>query len=241
LDEPGLTAKRASKILYSRGVAGLLISPLQKARGHLSLEWDKFSCVAFGYSMIRPKLNLVTAHHYRAIITSVRRLRALGHRRIGFAWHRLMNERMDRLWSSAFAGELESLPESRSIPIFWMRENTKGDFLNWCKHHRPEAIITSSPNVLHWLNEAGYPVPEEVSVVIPFLQESETKFDGKIDHSGVVEPSRQIGRSAAELLMGMIARKECGIPPHPHRLLIEGWWHEGETTKRRRGRRGIGS
>jgi len=49
LREQGLTAKRASQILFSRGIRGLLICPLPTDRGHLSLEWKKFSAVSFGY------------------------------------------------------------------------------------------------------------------------------------------------------------------------------------------------
>ena len=234
LQEPGLTARRSSQVLLHRGIRGLLLCPLPVSRGHLSLQWEKFAAVSFGYSLLRPKHHLFSAAHYRAIITNMRQLRAMGYRRIGMVTAHEMDERMDRMWTAAYRAEMPVLlPASQAIPIHLYsdpmdfsstasKKNTEL-FLKWYREYKPEAIITSSSPIAHWLTDAGYSVPKDVAVVSATLQEGEPLW------SGIVEASREIGRAAADFLVGMLQRGEYGIPSIAQRVLLEGKWVAGKT------------
>jgi len=50
LREPGMTSRRMSQILYTRGIRGLILQSLPKSHGHLSLYWKNFAAVAKGFS-----------------------------------------------------------------------------------------------------------------------------------------------------------------------------------------------
>lgn len=102
LQEPGLTAKRAVQILQSRGIRGLLICPLPGTSGHLSLKWERFAAVTFGYTLLRPELDLVTTSHYQNMQICIRNLHHLGHRRIGFVTWEEMSRRLHQQWSAAY-------------------------------------------------------------------------------------------------------------------------------------------
>ena len=117
LREPGLTARRSSQVLLHRGIRGLAICPLEISRGHLSLQWEKFSAVSFGYSLVGPRLHLFSAAHYRAMITGIRKLRALGYRRIGMVTSHEFDERMERMWTAAYHAELPKLPSIQTLPL----------------------------------------------------------------------------------------------------------------------------
>ncbi len=228
LREPNQTAQRSSQVLLHRGIRGLLICPLPVSRGHLSLAWDQFSVVSFGYSLQRPKLHLFSAAHYRSVMTCVRELRALGYRRIGMVAASDMNERMDRMWTAAYQAELPLLSGSRPIPIGLLRVHTKADdrykqqFLKWYRTYKPDAIITPTSPVWEWLTEEGYRVPEDVAVACASLQKEEHL-------SGVVEASRETGRAAADFLVSMLQRGEYGVPSISQRVLLEGKWFAGNT------------
>jgi LacI family transcriptional regulator len=235
LREQDLSARRASQVLLHRGIRGLLICPLAVSRGHLSLQWEKFSAVSFGYSLVRPKLHLFSAPHYRAIITCMRELRAMGYRRIGMVTSHEMDQRMDRMWTAAFHAELPTVAGSHSIPVHLysdllhrssaaLRKEQLELFLKWYRTHKPEAIITPSSPVLQWLTAAGYRMPQDVALVSATLQEGEPLL------SGIVESSREIGRAAADFLVSMLQRGEYGIPLTPQRVLLEGHWLVGKTS-----------
>ena len=241
--EPGMTARRASQVLLHRGVRGLLLCPLAASRGHLSLQWDKFSAVSFGYSLLRPKLHLFSAAHFRAVITCLRQLRAKGYQRIGMVISHAMDARLDYLWTAAYRSALPMLPSRQTLPIYFYWDGRKGDalgsaqpsekmFLKWYETHRPEAIVTSAAaTVSRWLRTGGYQVPQNVALANPALQEKEPLV------AGVMEASREIGRAAADFLVGMMQRGEQGIPHAPQRVLLEGSWREGTTVEPKSGTR----
>lgn len=221
----GMSAKRASQILTAQGVSGLLISPQPRGRGHLSLVWENFSAVAFGYSMVRPRINLVTAQQFRAVTTIVRRLRSLGYRKIGFYALHHMDERTDRLWSAAFLSQLRTLSESRAIPLCLPRAGGEDPFWTWYERWTPEAIVTTEHGVLRWLTKRGLRVPRDVGVAVVNLQGQENQYSGIDERSGI------IGRVAVEMLVNMIQRGERGIPDAPLRTMVEGVWVPGSTLQ----------
>jgi DNA-binding LacI/PurR family transcriptional regulator len=232
LREPNLTGRRASQVLMHRGIRGLLICPLAISRGHLSLNWDKFSAVAFGYSLVRPKLHLFSAAHYRAMITGMRKLRALGYRRIGMVTSDDMNERMDRMWTAAYRSELPPTTRSRAVPICLLgtgvhasgsESGDKQQMMKWFRTHKPDAIITPTTPVVEWLMEDGYAVPKDVAVACMSLH-----YEGITP--GIIEPSREIGCAAANFLVSMLQRGEYGVPSLPQRVLMEGTWYTAKPV-----------
>src|SRR5215510_4788304 len=50
---------RLSQMLSERAVPGLLVAPLSTPTGHLRLDWEGFSTVAIGDSVVRPELHRV--------------------------------------------------------------------------------------------------------------------------------------------------------------------------------------
>ena len=234
LREPGMTARRLSQVLFQRGIRGLLICPLEISRGHLSLQWERFSAVTFGYSLVRPRLHLFSASHYYATIAAMHQLRTLGYRRIGMVASYDFDRRMNRMLTAAYQVELPKLPRSQALPICLLgdrdRSITAADkknkplILKWYRSYKPEVIVvTPAIPVSAWLMEEGYRVPEDVAV-------ANLSFHSPGFDSGIIEPSEEIGRAAANFLAAMLQRGEYGIPSIPQRVLLEGKWFTGKST-----------
>ena len=237
LQQSGVTAKRSTQILQSRGIRGLLVCPLPVVCGHLSLQWDRFASVTFGYSLFRPSLHLVTTSHYHNMHICLRNLRNLGHRRIGLVTWDEISKRVYQFWTAAyrtppFSGKL-LLPilDLKKTPDTFSAHN-KEIFLRWCETHRPDAVVAVDQHILDWLREI-YRVPEDVSYASPSLQLS------NVDHAGVMEPSSEIGRAAGDFLAGLLSRGQFGVPKVPQRITLDGSWQNGLTVENKRLKRNM--
>ncbi|HEY0257589.1 MAG TPA: LacI family DNA-binding transcriptional regulator [Candidatus Methylacidiphilales bacterium] len=232
MKEPGLTAKRASQILFNRGIRGLLICPLHVSDGHLSLQWEQFAAVTFGYTLFRPALHLCTASHYHSLHSCMRKLHLLGYRRVGLAITQHLNQRMDQIWTAAYHIGFSPQRSAKYLPPFYIPGNnaptpgkpSREKFLAWFRKHEPDAVIFLDWDIVQWLRDEGLRIPEDVGLASPILQESQ------VAHSGILEPSRDIGRVAADFVVGMIQRGEFGSPRIPQRILLEGRWNPGTTV-----------
>jgi LacI family transcriptional regulator len=70
--ERGMTDRRLSQVMKSRGIVGLLLSPvMHEAEVTLDLDWSSFAPAVIGNARWNPELHHAGHHHYLA---SVRRI-----------------------------------------------------------------------------------------------------------------------------------------------------------------------
>ncbi len=229
INEPGLSPGRASAILKNRGVQGLIVGPLPTAQGEITLEWENFSAVALGYSLVKPRLHVVMNHQYRNMKQTVHHLHALGYRRIGLAMPADNDVRVDHNYLGAFhVAQLELLEEHERCAPLLLRDFNREGFLQWLRQERPEALIvatTCSRTVLEWLEAEGLSVPADIGLAVPNIL-----FNDK-GITGIDEDHLRIGRISVETVVGMIHRNETGLPDKPLSILAEGIWYAGPTVR----------
>jgi LacI family transcriptional regulator len=227
LREPGMTAERLTQILLTRSIHGLIIAPLPVAHGELDLDWQKFSAVAFGYSLTKPMLHRAVNHQFRSMRLAMRELRKLGYKRLGLALSASLNERVDRQWVASFL--VEHLEVDESVPMFvptddeWKFES----FRAWFEKHQPDVVISHEEVVLDWLKRLGAHVPDTAGFALLNCPDQSGKF------AGIYQNGPAIGSVAVDFLIGMIQRNERGVPVLPHSILVEGTWVEGKTVRAR--------
>ncbi|MEM6821891.1 MAG: LacI family DNA-binding transcriptional regulator, partial [Verrucomicrobiota bacterium] len=83
LADPDLSSKRASSILYSRNIQGLIINPSPANQSELQLDWNQFSVVSLGYTTVKPKFHLVAPRHFGGVTQCFEKLQSYGYQRIG--------------------------------------------------------------------------------------------------------------------------------------------------------------
>ncbi len=227
MTEPGMTPARASQILRTRNIAGLIVAPLPKAGGTLELDWHQFPSVAIGYSLASPALHLVCAHQYRCVRLALRELKARNYRRIGLVMLRASDDRVDHNWLAGYLVEqYEASPRQRLKPLLLPAWDAAA-FHAWREAARPDAIVTKLPQALPALRSAGVRIPEDLGLVL--LSELHPG-----DHiAGVDENPRQVGAAAVDFVIGLRERHERGEPALPQRLMIDGVWIEGESVRPR--------
>ena len=223
-----LSADRLTRILKAQGIAGLLIiPPRSKIREpkRLKLDWSPFPAVVMGHSLFWPPLHRVADNQFRNIRYLIRKLHSLGYRRIGlFAEAELIRD-PDNGWLGGYLAETQLRRQPSRILL---RERDAYDpptIRNWIKSEKLEAVITDHEYAAARIAELGNrTVPEELGIA--------SLYTGREGFSGIDSRFAQIERSSVEYLVHLIHSHQRGIPEFPQRVLLEGTWFEGNSTRR---------
>lgn len=237
LGEPGLTPRRLSDILFSRGISGIVFASHWACEGDLrEVDWSHFAAVAIDPLAQLPTLHTVTNDQRLMIQTAVRRIRAAGYERIGFVIPHWWAEIGNLAWTAGFLAEQIKIPAAERVPILFYGNETiarnqtdltvivpEQEFARWFDRHRPEVIVSYSPFLRPRLNAMGLQVPRDVRFVDIFLE----------DASGITAGVRQncvrVGELAVEVLASHLQQHTFGLPALHTTTLVDGTWFEGQS------------
>lgn len=224
LAAPHMNHARMSEILWARGIQGVLLPP-QPHLATIHLQWQRFSAVTFGHTLVDPRLHLVSNHEYRTMNALFAELVQRGYGRVGLVELRDHDERVDHNWLAAYLVEQQRLRRKDRIAPLLLPKWDRQTFLAWTRQHKPDVIVTKLPEVLQCLQREGMRVAEDIGVAFHSLDEKSTGL------TGMRKNAWQIGVMAVDLLIDMIHRGERGVPTRPSLLMVEGSWVEGSTLR----------
>ncbi|WFB36253.1 LacI family DNA-binding transcriptional regulator [Kiritimatiellota bacterium B12222] len=232
LNQEGMQKGRIGKILNSRNIQGVILSPLAETGALDYLDWSQWSSAALGDSLLSPRLHRVTHHQFHGMEILMDHLTQKGYRRIGLAIDTLSDSKVGHAWSSYMAGHLLRLPVKDRVPIFLAPEIPRDailrKFTTWYERHQPEVLVGHDA-LLDLMRELKLRIPEDVAFAHLSLP-SKLFTDSELPLSGLDQNWRQIGAAAVDLVVAQIYRNERGIPEIPKTILLEGSWVEGATT-----------
>ena len=226
LREPGMTARRLSRILVTRNIHGVILAPLPDAEGRLELVWEDLCAIAIGYSISEPGLHRVSNHQFRSMAQLMPRLHELGYRRPGLALPQSLNDRVLRQWLAGFLVEQTSFEDSR-VPAFikrdeeWMPE----PFENWLDAYEPDVVIGLQKQLIDWVQASGRRIPEDIGVALLDCPAPNDRL------SGIYQNGPEVGAAAADALIAMLHQNERGLSGFPRTVLISGSWVPGATLR----------
>ena len=225
--EPGLTAERLGKILYTRGIRGVVLAPLLRPQGHFSLDWSHFAAAAISYTIVRPELHRSTHSHYNGMKMTLHRLKQLGYRRIGFANLAEQENRVGHAWQAAYYVHYHALPAAERVPPFTPLAWHKKEFLAWVARHHPEVVVSNQVEPLALLRDGGLDVPGEIgyaSLDLPMTPGTETL-------AGIDQLPRSVAAAAVELVVTQLHHNEFGLPKEAKTVQLDGSWRDGTTLR----------
>jgi DNA-binding LacI/PurR family transcriptional regulator len=218
---PGMTPRRLSQQLSSRGIRGLLIGGFKEPNASLALKWDQFASLTFDFSLVEPGLHRVTANFHLNMQVVLHELERVGCKRIGLVAKSDDDAKVLGLWHSAYLLYQERQPRSRQIPINTVTER-KMEFESWLKRHRPDAIVSAGVCDFPQDYERVHHQPAPTDIRYANLNIAYT--DGR--SCGIDKHGAQLGRLACEQLIAQLQRNETGLPEHPQLLSLDGQWVE---------------
>ncbi len=230
LGQGGVTARRMSDILRSRGIEGLLISPQSSANLAEALDYKYFATATFGFGLKQPALHRASTNMTRGILQATAELTARGYRRIGLAITHWIDARSDRTYSGAMLNYQRQIPARDRVPMLLFPENNLANeaaiFCAWCRRHHPDVVISFDSYVPDWMTKKlGLKIPDDIGLVVHDWVERHADF------AGIHHRRRHVVAAAVDLLVGQLMHNERGIPEVPRQVLIPPSWIDGSSIR----------
>ncbi|GAB5559850.1 MAG: hypothetical protein SynsKO_14970 [Synoicihabitans sp.] len=238
LPQEKISGARLVSILRSRGIEGIVISPIFDGGKKLDFDWSKFSAIAFGHSVVDPGMNRVSFDQFYAVYQSLRCMARSGYRRMGVVLPGNADERMHSLSLAGALAFTAQQADQTAIPMF--KGTDRREFLAWFHTHRPDALLCHG---LHWakiLHEEGINCPGDYGyATLEFDQQNAQRADHDDPDfqrqfsrvSGMNQGADYIGGLAVELLAQDLSLNIAGPSERPKTTLVEGEWCEGDTLR----------
>ena len=224
MKEPGMSARRLSDIIRARGIHALLIAPLPERRG-VQLDWEDFTAVTAGYSLVAPRLTRAVPNHQQAMLVCVQQLAARGYRRVGLALEKRMDPLVRFNLSAPFQWYQSRLPRTAAVPVLELAGAPRVAFLRWLRRHRPEAVIVTNRVQAEWIRAEKLAAPGDIGVVCT------SRTVAPPDYCCVDQQPRRLGAAAVDLLIGQMNRGEVGLPANPKTVFTDVAWFDGKSLR----------
>jgi DNA-binding LacI/PurR family transcriptional regulator len=226
--------KDLHRILETRGIRALVLSPSCLVDKHQTLPWAKYAAVTVGYSLRKPSVHRAV-HHYRfAVETAVQQLRKRGYRKMAFIYSPVDEERLRDGWTSGFrleqgraleGEELLMVPTPFSADICRFHDELRV-FVDWYEKEKPEVMLTTMENMQDMLEKhLKVKIPQEVGLIQLAIDPQQTRY------SGIDQRLDRVGAAAVDMLDSMLHQNEYGLPTVPKTVMLEGDWVDGETVR----------
>jgi DNA-binding LacI/PurR family transcriptional regulator len=226
-----------SRVLFARGVQGILLPQLFRASLLKGLDWKCFSVVALGENLAEPAVSLppvpcASVDHFGLIMRVWGEAWKRGYRRIGFVLlehHPSLVD--DELRRGAIAVCQSRIPARLRIPsLVWTKgKGVEKMMPDWARRYRPDVVAGFNDWIHACLLEAGFRVPEEIGFITLHSKWGEPQRTDPTPYSGMREMVADKIHAAIEVLDQQIRHHHSGLDPRARTQLIHSEWMEGTT------------
>ncbi|MDX2185987.1 MAG: LacI family DNA-binding transcriptional regulator [Opitutaceae bacterium] len=232
LHRDGMSNERFSGTLYARGIEGLIVSPLSEGAPPIELHWQNFSVVSLSVPLPNVSLTTVSNDHYNSSLRVARECLDRGYRRLGLILKAEHTKRFEGRWEAGLLAAVTAFSQAPLLPVFYLSgQRDASRLLEWARNCRPDAIITSSaqlmPGMLQVLERGGFSVPKDIGLAVLACPELGS------EQSGIFQNGALIGAKAVDVVLGMLERHERGLISQAQSFMIQGVWNEGTTLPRK--------
>lgn len=225
------TGEKIERTLRARGITGLIVGAFADRMTDFQMDWTRFSAVQIESQQLGLSLHTVSNDQTTITRLALRRLRALGYRRIGL----VVGEREEFYLRNAFTAgyyvEIAQFADMARVPPCVLpvsgTEQIGSVIVGWARAHRLEAVIGNWHNVPDALRTKGWHVPDDVVVASLDLN------PGHGANAGIRQNHAIVGARAVEQLAILMKTNQRGLVEAPNHTLIEGVWMDGSDVPRR--------
>jgi DNA-binding LacI/PurR family transcriptional regulator len=226
LNQPGRSFRQLARILRSRRIAGLALvaaRDLDTIQRSYDDIWRDFPVIGIGIVRTRPSISCVCTDHFQTTMVATEEVLRRGYRRPGLFIKRGMDQLVDQRFSGGFLAVTQRLKTSHRTEIYSDNTPDLASFGRWLRQERPDCILTLHPEVRGWLADLGRTVPDAMGLVHLDWNEDLP------DWAGMVQNSRQVGETAAELVIQSRHGNQNGAPPDPRVIMVDSHWRGGPS------------
>jgi DNA-binding LacI/PurR family transcriptional regulator len=226
---PRMTNTRLCHILHTRGIRGLILTSIPKARGRVSFDWRHFAPAASGATILKPGLHHASHAYFQNMMLTLRKLKRLGYSRIGYVNILEQDDMNSNIWISAFMGYQYRVRPGEIIPPLLTRDWDPKRLADWIDRYKIQGVVSNMHQVLDLLKEIGLRVPGDIGFASLDCLPS-------IDTCAGIDLRRgEIGAKTVDLVVEQLQNNEFGLPAVPKTVSVEGVWCDGVTLKNQAG------
>ncbi len=216
--EAPMTGARLSKVLWTRGIQGLIVPATRPGVPACELQWEHFATAVIGTRYGMPPFHLAVANHFENVSLAYRELRRQGCSRIGLFIKEVIDEwTHHRMRAGALLAQEETSKRDRVPPLIAPQLDER-QFFRWMDRHRPDAVLTAHAEAYGWLVREGWKIPQEVEFANLHL------IPDFPDQNGIDQQDEAVCMAAVDLVIGQLSRNERGVPKAPKTVMIDGVW-----------------
>lgn len=227
-DYPSIAA--AERVLYARGIHGLLIAPTLHSRHSFSITWEKYCAIACGLGWDIFPLDTVIPDVYNSLREAVAKVLAAGYRRLGLA---LMFQNKPSLndqyrYAAALVEQQLCLrqpnnPHPYSINILVGQRSDIAEMRDWLQSGQFDVVLGLSDGVASMITDSGFQIP--AGLAFASLHKTDTTT-----HIAGIDCDRQgIGEAAMRLLDLQMRNNQTGARLRPSIQMIRSIWIPGAS------------
>ncbi len=218
------TPERLHQILSTRGIRGILLPPHFEQPDWGDFPWDQYSIVRFGRTLQSPCCHLVTADQVANTMLAYQEIHKRGYKRIGFVAHDFELKTLGIIFELGFLGGQRLVGAGEGPPTLLLGDVSlapaRKAFQQWLTKHKPDAILTTLPEMPAMLKTAGIKVPGQIGLA------ATTLLDISVN-AGIDQHPEEIGRVGLLMLNSLITDGSRGLPKIFRQVLVEGSWVDG--------------
>ncbi|MEJ0001438.1 MAG: LacI family DNA-binding transcriptional regulator [Verrucomicrobiota bacterium] len=228
LTDQAMSGRALSRILHSRGIRGVLISPpgSERAFPHVWLDWKKFCCVLIGRSFVNTGLARVQPDHYSDCVLALRRLKRLRHRRIALVVSHSFDGRTGRQVRAAFEGFHPLGPREAAKLVFLDDRPDSAAVAEWLDTARPDVVLANFDSAF----SGGERLVSRRGVAVNVAALNWSRHRPGIP--GINQQGPLIGETAVDLLLLRMQRHLLGLEDCAPTIQVPGSWMDGASIRR---------
>jgi DNA-binding LacI/PurR family transcriptional regulator len=230
LHRDDMSPERLSEVLHTRGIHGLLLSPLAEGAATPALRWEHFASVCLSVPLAPLTITTVCNDHFLSCLQTARECHKLGYRRMGLVLRKMHRGRFQGRWDGGMQVAPLLLPKIKLVKTLLLETWDAGEeFAAWFRREKPEVIISPGAEWLHpMLAGMGVAVPDDAG-----LAGLACSHPGH-ECSGAYQDGHAIGATAIDTLVAKVERFERGLPAQPVNIMLESVWNPGKTLRKMR-------
>lgn len=210
---------KLARILYNRGIRGVLWGPMPYPHPPIAFPWQKFVPLACTPSVGVPNLPTVSIHHPKGMALTLEELHKRGARNIGVLLHELDDPRHDFGWQIG-TDLYRYRGGTAQISIYISKQNLRENLVrNWIKKNHLDALVLSPDTYMETSFMDG-----KIARAVLDVPKSEL---GRI--GGLYQDMSRIGRHAVRFLSLRLANGNVGLPEYPYSVVVQASFVDGES------------
>lgn len=238
--------QRISKILHTRRIEGVIFMPQQSFNLKIDMNWDHFATVNIGHSLLDVEMTNVRSSPYYNMHLAMKKLRALGYKRIGLAIEDNLRWRIDDTYLALYSLYDRYKAPKQRIPIFYSsgigndrsleeipveQFNSVDSKINaesitdWIEKYKVDALLCNYAPLPDQLRAQGIRIPDDLGYAALDITCADP------DVSGIDQRAEQWGLAAVDSVTARLNRNDLGLPSDTRMISIRGRWRDGKTVR----------